>query len=1210
MPFRAGSRLVAAATLMVACSASAIAQIPQSEHDALLAFFSSTGGNGWTDKTGWNGAAGSECSWFGVVCDDASAHVIGLHLGGNNLSGTLPSIAGLPELQEFLVPENQLSGTIPSLAGATELRALYLQNNQLTGTIPALDGLVNLQEFYVQGNLLTGSVPVITGLPNLTTFDVDTNQLTGSIPSPSGLPNLFIFNVESNQLTGTLPALTNLPALAIFAADANNLTGTIPPLTGLPELQGFSAGYNHLTGSVPALGGLANLSYFSLSSNQLTGSVPALTNLPSLTIFDVSFNQLSGPIPALDGVPSLQQIYLDYNQLSGPIPPLAGLGNLQAFGVGTNRLTGSIPALSGLTSLQVFNVGENQISGSIPALSGLTNLQSFYADADQLSGSIPDLAGLTNLTTFSVPRNQLTGSIPSLTGLAQLMQFDASFNQLSGPIPALAGLAQLQFVYLGFNTLSGSIPALSGLGNLQEFVINDNQLSGSIPALTGLGNLQAFNAGNNQLSGSTPDLTGLAKLSYFSVTLNQLTDSIPRLTGLSALGSFDVSFNQLSGPIPALTGLASLQEFYLDFNQLTGSIPALTGLDNLQILAVDDNQLSGSIPAFTGLGNLQGFFAANNHLTGTLPALTGLGNLQYFEVGNNLLSGSIPAVPVPDNLAPGLSTLCPNALLLTSDAGWDAATGLTPWYSTCSTNESTAANGAPTDKDSTSLALSDDGSIKVFQSQETDLVPGNINNGGQDVYSIGADGQTVLEDVDSSGHQLIGTASQPAISPDGKVIAFLFTAAAAKSGKDLATGQIWAGSLGQPKHQVDMGMGNVPPNGAASGAPSLSSANGVNQLVFCSAASNLVASDSNGGRDIFLVDPLNPSIAAQRVSLDSAGKELAGDSCEPQLSGDGSKVVFSLSAPNLFTVSARQIVRKDVGTAAKFLVTGNLLPITASATGQGANGDSSEPVISKDGSTIAFTSKADLDGQGTPLDREVFVSLAQTGGARLLRRMRGSDGAALGSASEHPRISDDGTTVVLQTNTGATFFSKDLAKAEDGPVANQCGTVAITTNFFSVNSLGGALCAGGGATVNQNPAISGNGVTAGFDSDASQSGGAVNRNTYSQGLGVNTDDTGNAVPNLSGDFSGQWYDPDQSGQGLVIDVDNPYSNNNRLMVREFWFTYSNGQSTGCKAWASRNGTVHGLSVVVQMDGVGIFQGASRSRSDKPAKQVWGRRHLA
>jgi hypothetical protein len=708
------------------------------------------------------------------------------------------------------------------------------------------------------------------------------------------------------------------------------------------------------------------------------------------------------------------------------------------------------------------------------------------------------------------------------------------------------------------------------------------------------------------LTGSIPALAGLSKLSYFSVAANQLGGDLPQLTGLTNLSVFDASYNKATGQIPALNGLVNLQQFYIGFNQLTGTIPSLAGLANLQAFAVDDNSLSGSIPTLSGLGNLQSFLAASNQLSGAIPALTGLTQLQAFQVGNNRLAGAIPAVPTPDNLESGLSSLCPNALTQTQDPAWDAATGQTPWYSTCASDESTTANNAPTVEDSTNLALSGDGTVKVFQSKESGLVVGNANPNGQDIYSVNADGRPVLENIDSAGHQLIGTSGLPAVSGDGNVVAFLYSPASAQNAKDLATGQMFAGPRGQPKHQVDMGMGSVPPNGAASGAPSLSSANGVNQLAFCSAASNLVPSDGNNGRDVFLVDPLNPAIVAQRVSVDGTGKELPGDSCEPKLSSDGNRVVFSISAPSLYSTPARQIVRKDLP-ASKDLFTGQLLGITTSSTGQGATMDSSEPVTNQDGSVVAFTSQANLDGLGLPSNREVFVSLAPPGASRLIRRMRSDNTTVAGFASEHPQISGDGTTVVMQTDSAAFFAAKSLAKAIDGTVANQCGAVAITTNFFSVTPLGGAFCSVTGSTVNQNPSISGDGVTTGFDSNAPQGDSTPNRNAYSQGVGVNTDITGNAVANLSGDFSGQWFDPNQSGQGLVIDVTNPDAANNRLMILT-WFVFSNGQPTWVQGVGVPKAGVGSAAntVVVQMDQVAIFQGASFPLGEARATgSLWG-----
>src|SRR5439155_1195146 len=145
-------------------------------------------------------------------------------------------------------------------------------------------------------------------------------------------------------------------------------------------------------------------------------------------------------------------------------------------------------------------------------------------------------------------------------------------------------------------------------------------------------------------------------------------------------------------------------------------------------------------------------------------------------------------------------------------------------------------------------------------------------------------------------------------------------------------------------------------------------------LAFCSSASNLAGGDSNLLNDVFVADPLSSASPLNRVSLDSNGQEIAGDSCEPKLSADGSKVVFSIRAPGLFATPARQIVVKDLGSSAAHAavvattttVPGQLSLMSAmAATNQPGNADSSEPVINADGSVVAFTSQAsNLDNLG------------------------------------------------------------------------------------------------------------------------------------------------------------------------------------------------------------------------------------------------------
>jgi hypothetical protein len=264
--------MAAAKSVTAAFAGTGQAGIPASERAVLLNLYNSTNGANWTNKTGWNGAAGTECSWFGVTCDGAQNHVTHVNLIQNNLTGTIPSLSGLTALQEFYVDNNQLTGSIPSLSGLTALHSFGVSGNQLTGSISSLSGLTALQYFWGNDNQLTGSIPSLSGLTALKHFYAHNNQLTGSIPSLSGLTALQYFNASINQLTGPIPSLNGLTALVRFYAQSNQLTGPIPSLSGLTDLLSFHVDNNQLTGAIPAASPSMFASQSTLCNNQLQSS--------------------------------------------------------------------------------------------------------------------------------------------------------------------------------------------------------------------------------------------------------------------------------------------------------------------------------------------------------------------------------------------------------------------------------------------------------------------------------------------------------------------------------------------------------------------------------------------------------------------------------------------------------------------------------------------------------------------------------------------------------------------------------------------------------------------------------------------------------------------------------------------------------------------------------------------------------------------------
>jgi hypothetical protein len=268
------------------------AAIPASERQALIAIYEATHGGTWVANTNWCttspcplesptfAPAGTECfsgapgsGWYGVVCDAERTHVVGLNLSANHLVGTLPSIAPLAALQDFVVSNNELGGSLPDLEALTELRTFAASANQFSGSIPSLATFAALESFLVCQNRLTGPLPSLDGLDALESFDAGSNQLTGPIPELAGHFALVIFNVSDNALTESIPDLTGLDALEYFFVDGNRLEGTIPPLAPLLQLRQFFAADNRLSGTIPELP--PGLMRIDVANNRLSGTLPA-----------------------------------------------------------------------------------------------------------------------------------------------------------------------------------------------------------------------------------------------------------------------------------------------------------------------------------------------------------------------------------------------------------------------------------------------------------------------------------------------------------------------------------------------------------------------------------------------------------------------------------------------------------------------------------------------------------------------------------------------------------------------------------------------------------------------------------------------------------------------------------------------------------------------------------------------------------------------
>ena len=375
--------------LLIALAGASYAQVPQIERDALVALYNSTDGANWTDNTGWLGAAGTECSWFGVSCyADSGKSVSNLSLWKNGLNGTIPSELGnLSNLTYLHLGSNSLTGTIPSeLGNLTKLTQILLFSNSLTGGIPAeLGNLTNLTLLQLSYNSLSGTIPSeLDSLTKLTTTNYDGNLFVG--------PGFSISSVERDALV----ELYNSTDGANWTDNTGWMgeVGTECSWFGVTCSSGSVSSLdllsNSLIGTIPIeLGNLTNLKYLRLDVNILRGSIPSeLSNLTNLAYLNLADNSLIGSIPIeLGNLTNLNFLRLESNSLSGSIP--SELGNLTK-----------------LTNLQLFN---NLLTGSIPdELKKLTKLSYLWLSGNSFSGTIP--RELQKLSTLTV-----TGGAPSST---------------------------------------------------------------------------------------------------------------------------------------------------------------------------------------------------------------------------------------------------------------------------------------------------------------------------------------------------------------------------------------------------------------------------------------------------------------------------------------------------------------------------------------------------------------------------------------------------------------------------------------------------------------------------------------------------------------------------------------------------------------------------------------------------------------------------
>lgn len=343
------------------------------------------------------------------------------------------------------------------------------------------------------------------------------------------------------------------------------------------------------------------------------------------------------------------------------------------------------------------------------------------------------------------------------------------------------------------------------------------------------------------------------------------------------------------------------------------------------------------------------------------------------------------------------------ALLITSAVLIAPYTGNTERVSVSSSEEE--GNGASTFHD-----VSADGRYVTFVSGATNFAVGDTNDAADIFVRDRTTGETTIVSVSSGGVYGNAISSFPTISGNGRYVAFHSEATNLVANDTNG----WDDIFVHDRVTENTTRISVASDGTQGDDHSLFqnlSYDG-NLITFQSAASTLVANDTNGFQDIFLHNQTTGETT--RVSVASDGTQSNNTSLYHDFAAYGCTVVFLSYASNL--------VPGDTNGFGDVFVhdctTGTTTRVSVSSTGEQANDHSSsfgDMGISGDGRYVTFHSNAtNLVAGDTNGVQDIFVHDRNTGATT--RVSVNSDGTQANGSSAVPTLSADGRYVLFRSD--------------------------------------------------------------------------------------------------------------------------------------------------------------------------------------------------
>jgi Tol biopolymer transport system component len=342
--------------------------------------------------------------------------------------------------------------------------------------------------------------------------------------------------------------------------------------------------------------------------------------------------------------------------------------------------------------------------------------------------------------------------------------------------------------------------------------------------------------------------------------------------------------------------------------------------------------------------------------------------------------------------------------------------------------------------------LSANGRFVAFESRAGNLVSDDTN-GVLDVFVHDRlTGETTRASVSSAGAEGDAASARPAISADGRYVAFDSDATTLAPGGAHSAGDIfvhdrWTGET----VRVSVSSSGTPSNGPNSQAAI--SADG-RFVAFTSSATNLIVPDLNGDfTDVFVRDRATGQTSLASRSTNGVQGDLF--SFEPAISADGRWIAFTSIATNL----VEPPVTGPAHVFAHDRLTGETLLVTANSNGEEGNRSSRRPRVSMGGRYVAFDTLAtNLTSGDTNGMADVCVRDLVTGEIVRLS-LSWSDGEG-NASSRRAAISGD-TTFVAFESLASNLTDRDGNETMDVMLRDRrpCRAGSVNATFGPVEDV-------------------------------------------------------------------------------------------------------------------------------------------------------------